>query len=71
MKQQVRKIKRGKAKDYQRNAKYFDYYYIIVNKKSVTLHMNGWSDGEPIRRNELGNFITVEGKAYYLDYANV
>lgn len=37
-----RKVLKGKAKDYTRNAKYFDYYYIVFNKKAYTLPLNGW-----------------------------
>lgn len=71
MKLNKRKIKRGVAKDYQRGAKHYDYYYIIVNKNSYTLHMNGWSDGLVIRRDENGDFVIVDGKVYYLDDSNI
>lgn len=67
----LRKIKRGKAKDYQRDAKYYDYYYIVVDNKHILLHMNGWSDGTPILRDETGDFILVNGLKYYLDYSNI
>lgn len=39
-----RKVKKGKAKDYRRNAKYFDYYYITFKNKNYTLNLNGWED---------------------------
>lgn len=40
--EQKRKVQKGKAKDYMRNAKYFDYYYIIFKNKRYTLKLNVW-----------------------------
>ena len=39
-----RKVYKGRAKDYTRDAKYFDYYYINFMNKSYTLPLNGWEE---------------------------
>ena len=62
----VRVMKEGRAKDYQRNAKYFPYYYVIINKKSVLLKLGGWSEGEPVLQDEGGQYIEYCENKYYL-----
>lgn len=54
-----RKIKKGVAKDYQRNAKYFDYYYIIYNNQRYTLKLNGWND---MNLDVVDNIVTIDNK---------
>lgn len=63
-----RVVKRGKAKDYQRDAKYFEYYYIRVNNKNHSLNWGGWNyDGNLVVRSDAnGNFVMIEDKKYYL-----
>ena len=57
-------VKKGKAKDYQRNAKYFDYYYIIYKNKSYTLNLNGWTYQENIK--VLSNKCFIDGQCIQL-----
>ena len=54
-----RKVKRGKAKDYRRNAKYFDYYYIVYKNKTYTLNLNGWNYEENIQ--VIDDKVEIEG----------
>ena len=60
-------VKRGKAKDYERDAKYYDYYYITVNKKDYTLSLNGWNR-LPVNTDDNGNFVLIENNKYYLKH---
>lgn len=54
-----RKVKRGKAKDYRRNAKYFDYYYIVYKNKTYTLNLNGWNYEENLQ--VIDDKVEIEG----------
>ena len=53
-----RKVKRGVAKDYLRNAKYFDYYYINYKKERYNLKLNGWNSG----LNVINNTVQISGQ---------
>lgn len=61
-----RKVRKGKAKDYRRNAKYYNYYYIIFNKKSYCLNLNGWNYPENL--NITNGTVTVNNKEILLIY---
>ena len=64
-----RKVRKGKAKDYQRNAKLYDYYYITVNNKDFNLKMNGWDDNHylDIKKDQIGKYVIIDNKNYYLN----
>jgi hypothetical protein len=64
----IRKVKKGKAKDYERDAKYYDYYYITVNNKDYTLNYAGWNRETTIQNDKEGQFVIIEDKKYYLEF---
>lgn len=62
-----RKIRRGRAKDYERDAKYYYYYYIVVNNKSYTIGLNGWNNRLEVLKDLIGDeYVIVDNRAYYL-----
>ena len=61
-----RKVKRGKAKDFKRNAKYFYYYYITYNNQNYILNLNGWNEENNLEIQN--NFVFIENQKILLVY---
>lgn len=62
----IRKVHKGKAKDYCRNAKYFDYFYIIYKNKRYTLNLNGWNYDWHLKVKN--DFVEIEGNKILLEF---
>ena len=63
-----RKVKSGKAKDYRRDEKLYDYYYIIYKNTRFMLNWNGWDTGEKVYNFDGENCIEIDGKRIFLDF---
>lgn len=73
----TRKVKKRRAKDYMRDAKYYDWYYIVYKNSEIGLNLNGWRGWSLVSSDEKGKFIdiypveTKEGKGHvkcYLEF---
>lgn len=61
LKSVVRKVKMRRAKDYNRDAKYFYYYYIVFENDEFPLKFNGWDGSETytIYSDKDGQYILI------------
>lgn len=64
----TRAVKQGRAKDYERDAKYYPYYYITVKNKDYTLAWGGWSSETRVLHDAIGNYTVIDGVKYYLNF---
>lgn len=60
MKEISRKVKKRRAKDYLRDAKYYDWYYIVYDNQDIGLNLNGWNDWVEVLSDNKGKYIILE-----------
>lgn len=66
----IKNLKVYKGKDYQRNAEYYDYYYVKIDNKDYPLALGGWNDIHNIKVDS-NNIVNINDKKYKLDWSNV
>lgn len=62
----TRKVFKGKAKDYCRNAKYYYYYYIFYKNYRYTLNLNGWNYPWNLKVDK--NYVVVDNEKILLKF---
>ena len=55
----IRKVNKRRVKDYQRDAKYYDWYYIVYKNEEIGLNLNGWTEYGDILTDEKGKYIEI------------
>jgi len=73
VKEIIRRVYKGRFKDYERNAKYYNYYWIKYQGKTICLKWNGYKDGIITSResNSLNSYVMIDGVKILLDESKI